>query len=361
MTDFFEIDFLDVETKKSGDAIAIRYSVSGQTLIHVVDGGYIENGQMVIDHIRGFYNSSRVDHVVSTHPDHDHTGGLRKVLETMEVGTLWMNRPWLYADVLIHRFSRLTNVDNLVRSLKKAYPNTAALEEIAKRKGIVIREVFQGNKIGAFTVMSPEKSRYLDKIVESEKTGKVAEILDEGVMTANKISRILSDAISRVVNYVRASWGDETFPNSGTSAENEMSVVQYTNICDKKILLTADAGVEGLQDFVKYAPQVGLYLPGIDHFQVPHHGSRRNITSELLDDILGSRLSYPSEPRFLAIISSAKADADHPRKSVVRAMHHRGAKVITTENGVVSVGYNSPARFGWGAVPGVPYPDEQES
>ena len=27
MSDFFEIDFLDVESKKSGDAIPIRYSI----------------------------------------------------------------------------------------------------------------------------------------------------------------------------------------------------------------------------------------------------------------------------------------------------------------------------------------------
>lgn len=41
MTDFFEIDFLGVENKKSGDAIAIRYQHAGTTTIHVVDGGGI--------------------------------------------------------------------------------------------------------------------------------------------------------------------------------------------------------------------------------------------------------------------------------------------------------------------------------
>lgn len=38
MADFFEIDFLGVETKKSGDAIAIRYEQEGNRTIHVVDG-----------------------------------------------------------------------------------------------------------------------------------------------------------------------------------------------------------------------------------------------------------------------------------------------------------------------------------
>ena len=40
MNDFFEIDFLDVEAAKSGDAITIRYCKNGVQSIHVVDGGF---------------------------------------------------------------------------------------------------------------------------------------------------------------------------------------------------------------------------------------------------------------------------------------------------------------------------------
>ena len=361
MQDYYEIDFLDVETKKSGDAITVRYSLNGREYIHVVDGGYVSNGRMVIDHIRKYYGvSSKVDHVVSTHPDGDHTGGLRLVLEEMEVGTLWMNRPWLYSDEIIHRFSRFKNPDNLSRALKKAYPNTAALEEIALEKGIRIEEAFQGKNIGAFTIMAPTRSRYLDKIVESEKTGQVANVVNEGVVTADAL-RKFSDFVSKVVGYIRSSWGEESFPSDPTSAENEMSVVQYAVLCGEKILLTADTGKEGLQEVVDYAPMVGLILPGINRFQVPHHGSRRNVSTELLDKILGKKLDNPSEGRFSAIISSAKEDEDHPRKAVVRAMHHRGGKVSTTEGASICVGRNAPQRAGWVTAPSVPYPDDQES
>jgi len=31
LSDFYEIDFLDVESEKSGDAITMRYQVQGQT------------------------------------------------------------------------------------------------------------------------------------------------------------------------------------------------------------------------------------------------------------------------------------------------------------------------------------------
>lgn len=361
MTDFYEIDFLDVETKKSGDAITLRYSIAGATYIHVVDGGYLENGRMVIDRINKNYNHPRrIDHVVSTHPDHDHTGGLRKVLEEMEIGTLWMNRPWLYADDIIHRFSRFTNPENLRRALKKAYPNTAALENIAIARNIPIQEAFQGARIGAFTVMAPRKSRYLDKIVDSEKTGQVAKTLDEAAASAERFSQIIADFAAKAIGYVRTSWGVEYFPNTVTSTENEMSIVQYANICGRRILLTADTGLEGLQEVLDYAPVIGLSLPGIDNFQVPHHGSRRNVSTKILDDLLGLRSPYPSNEKFLAVVSSAKADEKHPRNAVIKAMHHRGARILTTENGDICVGLNAPERFGWISAQSVPYPSDQE-
>jgi len=47
MTDFYEIDFLAVETKSSGDAIALRYEIDAEQFIHVVDAGYyINNGAL---------------------------------------------------------------------------------------------------------------------------------------------------------------------------------------------------------------------------------------------------------------------------------------------------------------------------
>lgn len=68
MTDFFEIDFLGVENKKSGDAIAIRYQQAGTTTIHVVDGGgYMTTGESLRDLINKYYgNPPFIDHVAGT-------------------------------------------------------------------------------------------------------------------------------------------------------------------------------------------------------------------------------------------------------------------------------------------------------
>lgn len=363
MSDYFEIDFLEVNTKKSGDAIGVRYRQNGSVYIHVVDGGYASTGDALIKHINEYYdNPSFIDNVVVTHPDQDHAEGLQAILEHFNVGALWMLLPWNYVDELLPRFARYTNPDNLKKKLREAYPYLVELERIARRREIPVYEPLQGTRIGAFTVMAPSRSRYLDLIVTSAKTPEEASV--EGALA--KIERMLVEAARKATAFVRAAWGDESFPGAGTSNENEMSVVQFARLCDMNIVLTADTGRDGLAEAADYAPLVGLALPGAVHrFQVPHHGGRHNVSTEILDRWFGKPLAQaPAEGQetFRAIISAARDDEDHPRKVVVRAFKHRGAKVISTDdgNGTKRTGHNAPKRDGWGAATPLPYPTDME-
>ncbi|TPN81038.1 competence protein ComEC [Mesorhizobium sp. CU2] len=358
MADYFEIDFLGVETKKSGDAIALRYEKDGATYIHVIDGGYVDTGKSLRDHILAHYgNPTFIHHVVATHNDGDHARGLVEIVEHFDVGVLWMNRPWIYAAEIIDRFETYNDVDRLRSNLRSAHANLAALEEIAERKGIEIREAFQGAAIGAFRVMAPTRGRFLDLVVTSDKTpeAKTETSAFDGFLTT------LVEKAKSAVAYIRAAWGAEAFPAEDTSNENEMSVVQYANLCGKKILLTADTGRDGLAEVIAYAPSASLQLPGIDRFQVPHHGGRRNLTTELLNSMLGEPLdSKPQQGHFTAVISSAKEDEDHPRKVVMRAMIHRGANLHMTEGVSFRTSWNAPSREGWSPARPATYPEEYE-
>lgn len=362
MDNFFEIDFLSVESAKSGDAITIRYQLDGESRIHVVDAGFQDTGDKVVDHVNRYYGSpALIDSVVLTHPDGDHAGGLLTVLDEFRVGELWMLRPWLYADELLSRFSRYSSTENLIRRLKEVYPNVAALEQLANEKRIPIREPFQGAGIGDFVVLAPTKGRYLDLIVQSDKTPDSVSEEKRGALT--DALGLLSRVAAKAVSLVRAAWGAETFSTEETSAENDMSVVQFANLLGERILLTGDVGRGGLSEAADFAPSVGLILPGIDRFQVPHHGSRRNVNTELLDRWLGPRLQSPSQAGdqcFSAIVSASEKDKDHPRKAVIRAMYHRGGRPITTEDSDKQTGKNAPARAGWTTASPVPYPEEQE-
>lgn len=168
MTDFFEIDFLAVEAKKSGDAITIRYSINGQETIHVVDGGFESTGDSIIAHLKQYYGqvgNVNIDRVVVTHQDLDHTMGLRTVLRKCQVRELWMLRPWNYSEELIGKFKSWKNSENLSKHLQMQYKNILALEEIAMEKNIPIYEPLQGQQIGKFLVVAPSKRKVFRAII----------------------------------------------------------------------------------------------------------------------------------------------------------------------------------------------------
>ena len=81
MADFFEVDFLTVGASSSGDAITLRYERNGYTFLHVVDGGLEDTGAKILYHLRRYYGGTTLSHVVVTHPDGDHAGGLKTVLK----------------------------------------------------------------------------------------------------------------------------------------------------------------------------------------------------------------------------------------------------------------------------------------
>jgi beta-lactamase superfamily II metal-dependent hydrolase len=197
-------------------------------------------------------------------------------------------------------------------------------------------------------------------IVESDRTPETT--ADAAKTVADSIGTLLGEALRKAINFVKGAWGIEVFSTEDTSSENEMSVVQYAYI-GNSILLTADAGRAALTEAANYAVAAAIPLP-VDVMQIPHHGSRRNVSTEVLDRWMGQRLASQPSPgteRSHAVVSSAKEDEHHPRKAVIRAYIHRGARVAMTEGQNVRFQHNAPGRAGWSATTPVPYPEEYES
>ena len=95
----YEVDVIGVgKESKSGDAIALRWgnlhASRNEQKVVVIDGGFQESGQDVVDHIKDHYGTTSVDAVVSTHPDQDHVNGLHVVLDELTVNELWIHKPW---------------------------------------------------------------------------------------------------------------------------------------------------------------------------------------------------------------------------------------------------------------------------
>lgn len=320
----YEVDFLSVGNS-NGDAICMRYGDHGNRYtIHVVDAGYNDTGQTVVDHLIKYYNNPNyIDHVVLSHADRDHAGGLATVLENFEVGQLWMNRPWLYAEEIVDYFHGNYTVEGLRSRIRDEYPLLVELERIAERRGFKINEVFAGHQIGAFRVLAPLRETYLSLIPEFDRTP----------TSKSNVGRSVFDALREAVKKVQTwfeTWTEEQLSDSppATSASNESSVVQIGIIDGKSLVLTADAGPKALSEAARVAEYFGI-LTRPNFFQIPHHGSRRNVTPTVLNRWLGGIQPEGTPHSSTAFCSVGTNKPEYPRRRVRNAFLRRGFGVFS--------------------------------
>ncbi|MDR9775024.1 MBL fold metallo-hydrolase [Rhizobium hidalgonense] len=340
----FEIDFLPVGNgTKSGDAICLRYgNPNSGFAIHVVDGGYTETGEDIVVHLKTrFGNPRRIDHVVLTHPDTDHISGLFELFYNFQVGTLWMHRPWLHADQIIHRFHGNWSLGGLTNHLRDQFAALRELEELALANGARVMSPVQGRNIGAFTILAPSIDRYQNIIVELPNTP--AEVKSRKTSSYSPLEKAFEETSRALTRFVPENWYGETLSDDPdtTTPSNESSIVQAAIIDGIKILLTGDVGPIGLFDSFAYASRFDFSSPHL--IQVPHHGSRRNVTQTALDFWLGSAVA-PGIERGVAICSAALNDGDHPRAIVENAFLRRGYPVYSTKGQVLSYSFGMADR-----------------
>lgn len=338
----FEIDFIPVgEGEKNGDAIAMRITKNGKTEIYVIDGGTKASGKALVQHVRHYYETNRVDYLISTHPDMDHISGLKVVLEELEVQELWMHKPWGHASDIINDIldGRVTQ-HSLSERIKESVRLARDVEKIAKDRGIQIYEPFQGDWIGSyFQVLSPSNEWYIELLKNFDK------------MPATRSNPMLENkAFASSTDSVDEDWGTETLKEGGeTSARNESSVVLLGILPnDHRVLLTGDAGIQALTNAYEYAWDCGYDLKQCRFIQMPHHGSRRNVSPEVLNLLLGRILPEGSPAKKTSFVNTSKGAPEHPKKSVVNAFIRRGVKVITTKGYRICHRSGYPPRDGWG-------------
>jgi beta-lactamase superfamily II metal-dependent hydrolase len=337
----YEIDFLPVGDS-NGDAICLRYGQANNFWVHLVDGGFTDTAPTVISHIRSHYGAGiYINHMVLSHADNDHACGLVGVLKVMRVDNIWMNRPWLYAREIIDNFHGNWTLEGLVKHIREKHPYLVEMEHIANSRGIPIRAAFQGDRIGEhFTVLAPSRARYIRLLPDLEKT-------PQSYAEKKGIFPSIFEPVKTVLDAMWETWGVETLDDDppATSASNETSLVQWGAFDDKRLLLTADVGPEGLAEAYVYAAQNGLYQrPNI--VQIPHHGSRRNVTPTVLNAWLGEPLAAEGTVGN-AYCSVGKDEDIYPRKKVKNAFIRRGYPVHATR-GKIKCSFNGwPMRTGW--------------
>ncbi len=278
-TNKYLIRFFQVGTgSKGGDAILIRlFDKNDKEHIVLIDGGYKETGERIVDYIKKECTSLHIDVVFNTHPDKDHISGLVTVLDNDEitVGSLVLNRPWKDAKFTKEMFddNRITD-RSLIKRLKDAFGYADDLEQVAKDKQIKIYNGMEGTNCynGILTVLGPSETLYKRGLLGSEKTPE--SYIEAGIEEYTPTDYSEEDYVKGKI----IEWYDD----EQTSEVNQTSLVIALTLGNLKVLFTGDAGKEAINSALDYYVKNGGKTSDFTIVQLPHHGSRKNIDPSIL-------------------------------------------------------------------------------
>ena len=296
---------LNAGKEKDGDAITARFTRPDTgTVAHiVVDAGWQDDGDKVVAMLQR-YEAPSVDVAILTHPDGDHIGGMGKVFDNFHVENL-----------LIQRLDLRGGAD---------LPAAKAVRELVEKAegdGTTIVEPRPGLSFanGALTILGPSQE-YYDELVQQQ--------LEEAGLVEKAISLSIREAFrtltDRVLGYPPREVPFDDGP--GANARNNSSVITLLQLDGERILLAADAGVPAIEGALDYAGSVGLSAERPTKVQIPHHGSRRNGSSAMLDRLLGPVKDERWGTSFVNVVS--KTDPKHPAGRIVNAFKRRGYPVF---------------------------------
>lgn len=312
----FVIDFLYVG---DGDAIIIWARIPNNAdYVFFVDGGNFGNGKKVVEHynkwIKPHLQSQRAIGFINSHPHADHINGLLEI-----IGELGNEMSFgIYNDPVecitqehkdrIHK-AYVRNEDPDITHLYETFEQVEKLNSLCtkfnlKRYNAYAEDInFFG---GAFRLLSPSKDFYINMVqhfagIDFLKT----------VDFSKKFSAVDEDE-------------EDTKPckivdeNNDASPENlTSSVIQLIDSKNLKYILTGDAGVDAFD----YMESDGFDNSNIRFVQLPHHGSRRNISTSWISKF---------NPTFF--LASAAGNNKHPRRAVINCIKRNlpNCKVYST-------------------------------
>lgn len=306
-----EIDLLAVG---DANAFVIRLSTNFEEQVIVVDGGNTNDGDKVIRHIKKCTTRKDcIDLLINTHPDADHIDGLYKIVDTLRIGQVWIHDPnahelltKVYAMFLRH------SSNEVIQEGAKSLSSATDLINLIDYKGIPRIEPFAELSLSlldnAFlTVLGPTKLYY-------------EELLSQMTKDAEKsIPEIQRQEMMEMALKSQLTARDRVDADNDRSPCNNSSVIFSLQHNGKVYLFTGDAGPTALDAIREEYPGLSQ---NVDVLQVPHHGSKRSITSSLIDHF---------NPR-LGLISAAGKSEHHPSKDVVEVLNDIQCGVYSTIN-----------------------------
>lgn len=307
---------LEIDMLNLGDADSIlvtRWSNDLPTRV-LIDGGNASDSAKVLNFLR-HRGIKYIDHIVCSHPHEDHAKGLIGITQStnLDFGQAWMHFPWNHVDLAALGSSlSISSATRVTKIIRGSFETQKELYSTIYKRNKVISEPFAGQVIGFLTVCGPSVQYYkqiLKEFTELEKLNQMENALVQiewrhlwgNVFAGTQFEQPASDETSEL-------GGEPTEP------ENNSSTILGTIYEGNRFLFTADAGIEAL------AQAANAYeIENLRWMQIPHHGSRRNISKALIQHF---------RPKTAFV--SADGNKKHPRRAVVNAFKDEGCSVFST-------------------------------
>jgi beta-lactamase superfamily II metal-dependent hydrolase len=276
----------------------------------VIDGGFQENGTQLAQLIQQRYQTRQIDLMISTHPDQDHIAGLSEIVNNMDVRRVWVHDPSnhttsynkIRVGLSIQKAMQVSN------RIAKSLDDLQSLLRIVDGRRIPREEPFSGMQYGPLTILGPSIELYEQKLAElaADSSFTKAELMEK------------DDDISELQEAIMLAKGTDSAldENNETSPLNETSTIIYGSMVRETCVWTGDAGVLSFEDTRRR-----WNYGGISWLHVPHHGSKKNLSSDIVAYLRPS-VSY----------ISAAGTKEHPSRAAINALKKFG-DVYSTHKG----------------------------
>lgn len=292
------------------DSLLVTHWADGRYIRVLIDGGNKGSAPIVRQFLKN-RGISHLQHVVCTHPHDDHAGGLVDLLAdlTLTIDHVWIHRPQLHVSMLLVEYA-LNQTHGLRRAevIQETLKTIDTLTAICATRRIPTSEPFAGAQIGPLTVVGPTVDYYSELVAQFANTDAIraSEALVSNLPNQAFLESLLESMNPPVSESLEA--------NPETQPENNSGAILAMQHDSGLHLFTGDAGAQAL---LRAAQQ--YRLGGCHWMQIPHHGSRRNITEPLIQYFC---------PKHAFV--SAKGSLKHPRRAVINAFKKVGACVYST-------------------------------